>query len=419
MDAARTGKIGDGKVWVTDVEQRHTHPHRRAGRRRRLSPPASLRRHHRWDATGSSPRRRRTRPSSPSGPPTWTAGCVASSRPRWPAVHGGPGRSSPSAATAGASCARPATSTSCCCTTAGATSPSSRERLWYPIWDEGLKLGHAVRTTSEALALAADDLDTATSLLDVRHLAGDPQLADELATGALAAWEKRGRRWLAGWPTRSRPGTTRPARWPSSSSPTSRRAGAGCATCTRCAGPSRARQVLLDDDLATLDAAYDGCSRPGSSCTAAPVAPGRPGAPGAGRRGRRARRRDADALMADGSPRPPARSRGAATRPGTASRSSLAGPGWAVHPHATAPPAPGWCCATARCTSRPTPIRPRDPTLVLRGRGRGRDAGTRGSTARRSTAWRPSGPSSCPTRGPPVPATRSSSCCRPAAAPSR
>src|SRR5687768_4305789 len=39
------------------------------------------------------------------------------------------------------------------------------DRIWYPIWDEGLKLGHAVRTTREALALAADDLDAATSLL--------------------------------------------------------------------------------------------------------------------------------------------------------------------------------------------------------------------------------------------------------------
>src|SRR3954466_14467491 len=32
------------------------------------------------------------------------------------------------------------------------------ERLWYPVWDEGVKLGHAVRTPREALGLAADDL---------------------------------------------------------------------------------------------------------------------------------------------------------------------------------------------------------------------------------------------------------------------
>ncbi len=71
------------------------------------------------------------------------------------------------------------------------------QALWYPIWDTGLKLGHAVRTVKEALALAADDLDTATSLLSCRHLAGDPALTDELAAAALALWRKRSKRWLA------------------------------------------------------------------------------------------------------------------------------------------------------------------------------------------------------------------------------
>jgi hypothetical protein len=31
--------------------------------------------------------------------------------------------------------------------------------VWYPIWDAGLKLGHAVRTLDEHLALAKTDLD--------------------------------------------------------------------------------------------------------------------------------------------------------------------------------------------------------------------------------------------------------------------
>ena len=69
--------------------------------------------------------------------------------------------------------------------------------LWYPIWDEGLKLGHAVRTIREGLALASDDLDTATSLLQVRHLAGDEDLTDELSGRALEQWRKRSKRWLA------------------------------------------------------------------------------------------------------------------------------------------------------------------------------------------------------------------------------
>jgi [protein-PII] uridylyltransferase len=71
------------------------------------------------------------------------------------------------------------------------------EAIWYPMWDEGLKLGHSVRTPKEALALAADDLDTATSLVTVRHLAGDPALSADLADRALALWRKRARRWLA------------------------------------------------------------------------------------------------------------------------------------------------------------------------------------------------------------------------------
>jgi [protein-PII] uridylyltransferase len=68
--------------------------------------------------------------------------------------------------------------------------------LWYPIWDEGLKLGHAVRTVREALALASDDLDTATSFLQVRHLAGDEDLTEDLAARGLEQWRKRAKRWL-------------------------------------------------------------------------------------------------------------------------------------------------------------------------------------------------------------------------------
>jgi [protein-PII] uridylyltransferase len=70
------------------------------------------------------------------------------------------------------------------------------QALWYPLWDAKVKLGHAVRTTREALKLADDDLETATSFLAVRHIGGDPALTQELAERALAQWRKRARRWL-------------------------------------------------------------------------------------------------------------------------------------------------------------------------------------------------------------------------------
>jgi len=51
------------------------------------------------------------------------------------------------------------------------------DALWYPLWDAGLVLGHAARTAKEALRLAESDLETLTSLLDVRIVAG-PATAD-------------------------------------------------------------------------------------------------------------------------------------------------------------------------------------------------------------------------------------------------
>lgn len=70
------------------------------------------------------------------------------------------------------------------------------DRIWYPIWDQALHLGHSVSTVAEALALASDHLDTATSLLSARHVAGDARLSDRLAAGGARQWEKRSKRWL-------------------------------------------------------------------------------------------------------------------------------------------------------------------------------------------------------------------------------
>ncbi len=47
------------------------------------------------------------------------------------------------------------------------------EALLYPLWDAGLSIGHQVIDPDDALALAQDDLTMATSLLDLRAIAGD------------------------------------------------------------------------------------------------------------------------------------------------------------------------------------------------------------------------------------------------------
>jgi [protein-PII] uridylyltransferase len=63
---------------------------------------------------------------------------------------------------------------------------SLAERLLYPLWDAGLRVGHAVRTPAECLE-AAEGLDAATAMLDGRHLAGDPPLWERAHAGVLGS----------------------------------------------------------------------------------------------------------------------------------------------------------------------------------------------------------------------------------------
>ena len=73
---------------------------------------------------------------------------------------------------------------------------SLAERIWYPVWDSGVHLGHRVATVGESLDLARDDLDTATALLSARLVSGSSALADELRNGARRRWARRGSHWL-------------------------------------------------------------------------------------------------------------------------------------------------------------------------------------------------------------------------------
>ncbi len=100
---------------------------------------------------------------------------------------------------------RAPTSTSCCCTrVVGARTPTADEAgaLWYPLWDAGFTLGQSVRTVKEALAVADDDLDALTALLDLRARRRRPRprrrpRRDACATSRHAA--------ATGCSTRSRP----------------------------------------------------------------------------------------------------------------------------------------------------------------------------------------------------------------------
>ncbi len=62
------------------------------------------------------------------------------------------------------------------------------DRMWYPIWDSGAELDHAVRTVPQARRVARSDLKVALGLLSARHVAGDPELTERLRAGALEDW---------------------------------------------------------------------------------------------------------------------------------------------------------------------------------------------------------------------------------------
>ncbi len=62
------------------------------------------------------------------------------------------------------------------------------DRLWYPVWDAGLKLDHAVRAPAEARRLAAQDIKVLLGLLDARTVVGDEALTRQLRESVLGDW---------------------------------------------------------------------------------------------------------------------------------------------------------------------------------------------------------------------------------------
>jgi [protein-PII] uridylyltransferase len=71
------------------------------------------------------------------------------------------------------------------------------DRIWYPVWDSGARLDHAVRTVPQARRVARSDLKVALGLLYARHVAGDADLTTRLREGALEDWRSNARTRLA------------------------------------------------------------------------------------------------------------------------------------------------------------------------------------------------------------------------------
>jgi [protein-PII] uridylyltransferase len=62
------------------------------------------------------------------------------------------------------------------------------DRLWYPVWDAGLRLDHSVRAPAEARRLAAQDIKVVLGLLDSRTVVGNDALTKQMRESVLGDW---------------------------------------------------------------------------------------------------------------------------------------------------------------------------------------------------------------------------------------
>lgn len=67
---------------------------------------------------------------------------------------------------------------------------STAEYVFYPIWDAGLALDHAVRTPEEAVALAKVDMKVVLGLIDARHIVGDETLTAQVRADVRHSWRQ-------------------------------------------------------------------------------------------------------------------------------------------------------------------------------------------------------------------------------------
>jgi [protein-PII] uridylyltransferase len=74
------------------------------------------------------------------------------------------------------------------------------EKIFYPMWDIGLDLGHGIRTIRDCIGLAGQKFEVLTSLLDSRFVCGDPglyfSLMESIQRKVLSKKPERFSRWL-------------------------------------------------------------------------------------------------------------------------------------------------------------------------------------------------------------------------------
>ncbi len=73
---------------------------------------------------------------------------------------------------------------------------ATADRIWYPVWDDGISLDHSVRRPGDALEMAAGDLRVSLGLLDARVICGDAKVAAPMLEGAHDRWVKQKPPWL-------------------------------------------------------------------------------------------------------------------------------------------------------------------------------------------------------------------------------
>lgn len=70
------------------------------------------------------------------------------------------------------------------------------DRIWYPLWDAGVRLDHSVRTLAQSRKVAADDLSAAVGLLDVVCVGGDSLLPAGVQQSVAHDWRANARKRL-------------------------------------------------------------------------------------------------------------------------------------------------------------------------------------------------------------------------------